>query len=130
MSLIFNFVNRARSRAVFQTEREATVLRAFTGAGMLLGETLQANNIAEAATSVAVCPRYVLAAKHVLEAGDERLLREVLRGELALVKAEARASARMNLVRGFRNATPEDLQAFVSEVGVAAVWDTIVVPAP
>jgi hypothetical protein len=129
MSSLYDFVNQARRRAIRQNERENTVLRALTGAGMLLGEAVRAGGIAEAAVSVAVCPRYLLAAKQVIAANDEALLREVLRGNLPLMTAATHASARLSLIRGFRNAAPSDLKAFATEIGVANIWDAMVVPA-
>jgi hypothetical protein len=95
---------------------------------MLLEQNIRAATVAEAAASTAVCSAYIVAAKQVLKTNDEQLIRDVLLGRLSLMEAATHARARLNLINGFRNAAPADLKAFAAEVGVAAIWDTVVVP--
>jgi hypothetical protein len=45
---------------------------------------ISATTVAEAAASVAVCPKYIIAARQILKTGDEQLLRVVLFGETFL----------------------------------------------
>ena len=63
-----------------------------------------------------------------LKAGDEDLLRAVLRGNVSLMAAAERARARLYLLRGFQNGTSEDLKAVGAIVGPAVVWDGMVLP--
>jgi hypothetical protein len=128
MATLFDLVNQARWRAPRQSEHENTVLRALTGAGMLLGQNIRAASVAEAAASTVVCLSYINAAKQVLLTNDEQLLRELLRGQLSLMKASAHARARHSLIRGFQAASPTDLKAFGEAVGVATLWDRVIVP--
>ena len=59
-------VNAYRWHATRKSEHENTVLRAFTGALMLFGESpIRAATVAEAAASVAVCPNYIVAAGQI-----------------------------------------------------------------
>jgi hypothetical protein len=132
MATLAGVVNAYRWHATRKSEHENTVLRAFTGALVLLGEgPIRAGSVAEAAASVAVCPTYIVAASQVLRAGDEDLLRAVLRGNVSLMAAAERARARLYLLRGYQNATPEDLRAFGAAVGSAAtakIWDHVLAP--
>jgi hypothetical protein len=122
-------VNAYRWHATRKSEHENTVLRAFTGAAMLLGVgSINAATVAEAAASVAVCPAYIVAAGQVLRAGDEVLLRAVLGGQVSLMAAAERARARLYLLRGFQNGTSEDLKAVGAIVGTAVVWDGMISP--
>jgi hypothetical protein len=95
---------------------------------MLLEQSIRAATVAEAAISVCVCPTYIVAARQVLRTSDEQLVKDVLRGNLSLMAAADRARARLDLLRGFQNATPADLSAFVAVVGVGKLWDTVIVP--
>jgi hypothetical protein len=79
-------VNSYRWHATRRTERENIVLRSFTGALMLFGEgPIGAATVAQAAASVAVCVNYIIAAGQILKAGDEELVRAVLRGNVSLI---------------------------------------------
>ena len=128
MAVLFDVVNGARWRATRQSERENTILRAFTGAGMLTGQVIRAASVREAACSVSVCPGYIAAARIVLATEDEVLVREVLRGCLPLMTAAHQARTREKLIRGFQNATSADLKAFADTVGVANLFDTVIAP--
>jgi hypothetical protein len=129
MVTLIAVVNAYRWHATRKSEHENTVLRAFTGAALLFGEgPIGAATVAEAAASVAVCPNYIIAAGQILKAGDEDLLRAVLRGNVALMAAAERARARLYLLRGFQNGTPEDLKAVGAIVGTAVVWDGMISP--
>jgi hypothetical protein len=129
MVTLIAIVNSYRWHATRKSEHENTVLRAFTGAAMLFGEgPLGAATVAEAAASVAVCANYIVAAGQILRAGDEDLLRAVLRGNVSLMSAAERARARLYLLRGFQNGTSEDLKAVGAIVGPAVVWDEMISP--
>jgi len=122
-------VNSYRWHATRKSERENIVIRAFTGALMLFGEgPIRAATVAEAAASVVVCANYIIAAGQILRAGDEELVRNVLRGNISLMAGAERARARLYLLRGFQNGTSEDLKAVGAIVGPAIVWDGMISP--
>jgi hypothetical protein len=129
MVTLIAIVNSYRWHATHKSEHENTVLRAFTGAAILFGEgPLGAATVAEAAASVAVCPSYIIAAGQILRAGDEELVRSVLRGNVSLMTAAERARARLYLLRGFQHGTSEDLKAVGAIVGPVPIWDGMIAP--
>ena len=112
----------------FRDGQRAAVMRAVTGASILLGLPIQVPSQARAAELVGSSRRYVEAAVWVLQAEDPALLADILAGRKTLLKAAAKVRRRANLIVAYRKATPDDLEKFGSTVGVDKVFDETIVP--
>jgi hypothetical protein len=70
----------------------------------------------------------VEAAVWVLQAEDPALLKDVLSGRKPLLAAAAEVRQRANLIVAYRKANPEDRAAAGPIIGVANVFDEMIVP--
>lgn len=118
---------RPRSaRRHYRNDQRAAVVRAITAARLYA--TGQVSTLREAATGCGSCPQYVAAAVILLKTENLTLLSEVLNGHMPLLVAAKRVSSVAKLVAAFRTADAEDRIAFGAAVGVANVWDSVIVP--
>ena len=72
---------------------------------------------------------YVMAALAVLKSGDQNLLTEVRRGDVALREAAEQVRPLVDLVAAYSNAKPRDRVAFGKAVGPEALYLAAVEPA-
>jgi hypothetical protein len=101
-------------------------LRAITAARLYA--TGQIPTLAKAATACGSCRPYVAAAVILLKAENASLLSRVLAGQAPLLAAAGECHRLAELVSAYRAATQPDRVTFGSIVGVAEVWDTVIVP--
>jgi hypothetical protein len=120
--------NRQR-KSQFRHGQRAAVMRAITGASILLGLPVRASSQARAAELVGSNIRYVEAAVWVLQAEHPALLADVLAGRKSLLEVAAKVRGRANLIKAYRRATLGDPAAFGSTVGADRVFDETIVPA-
>jgi hypothetical protein len=71
---------------------------------------------------------YVAAAVTLLKSEDSGLLDRTLRGATPLLAAASEAGAVARLVSAYRGVSPDDLATFTRTIGVANIWDKILVP--
>ena len=119
--------SRARHRGA-RLKRDR-VLQAFVAADLLRNGNYGVATVTAAAICTDVPRPMVCAALTLLQSDDERLIADVLKGREALQTAAAKVRGRAKLIESFRTASPEDRVAFRQAVGVAALFDSAVVPA-
>ena len=115
-------------KSQFQRGQRAAVMRAMTGASILLGLPVKPSSRARAAELVGSNLHYVEAAVRVLQAEDPLLLADVLAGRKSLPDAAAKVRGRADLITAYRRATLEDRAALGSTVGVSHVFDEAIAP--
>jgi hypothetical protein len=95
----------------------------------LLKLPVRAGSVAEAARLCGASPAYVAAAIALIEADDPPLAARVRSGDVPLLEAAVTVKKRVQLLKAYRAADPEDLAALARVVGPAAVFDSVVLPA-
>jgi len=119
---------RRKPKSQFRNGERRAVKRALTGAGIRLGQPVQASSLVNAAQHVGSTAPYVEADVWVLQAEDPALLDDVLSGREPLVSAAAKVRRRANLIVAYRKANSEDRAAAGPTIGVDNVFDEMIVP--
>ena len=114
------------SRRHFRDHRRAAVLRAITGAKLVIAGTV--SSISEAAMCCGSNRAYVAAAIILLKAEDDHALDLVLRGVWPLLETAARLKPRANLVAAFRKTSSSDRAALGRVAGPDVMWDDCIAP--
>jgi len=109
-----------------RNRQRAAVVRAVTAARLYA--TGAAPTLAAAAIACGSNVAYVAAAVTLLKSEDSGLLDRALRGATPLLAAASEARAVARLVSAYRGASPDDLATFTRTIGVANIWDKILVP--
>ena len=106
----------------------AAALRAFTGARLFLQEAVP--SLIAAADACGSNPRYVKAMVVLIRSENTSLRHDVLRGNVPLLMAARQMQRIADLVTAYRAAAtvPKDLATAGEIVGVANLWDTMIVP--
>jgi len=113
----------------FRHRQSRPVLRAMTGASILLGLPIKTSSQKSAAELVGSNCRYVEAAVCVLRAEAPQLLADVYAGREPLLSAAAKVRRRANLIIAYREASSEDRAAAGAIIGVDNVFDEMIAPA-
>jgi hypothetical protein len=119
---------KSRRNAQFRRGQRRAVLRALTGARILLGLPIEASSQAGVAELVGSNIRYVEAGIAVLQAEDPALVTDVLAGRKRLLDAAAKVRRRADLIAAYRRATLEDRAAVGPTIGVEQVFDEMIAP--
>ena len=77
------------------------------------------------------CVPSVRAIVTLIESGDHKLVRHVLRGHIPLLEAAKRIEPVVRLVAAYRVAkgNPRNLAMFGRIIGTGDVWDNVIMPA-
>jgi len=118
--------HRHSPRRHFRNRQRAAVVRAVTAARLYATGTVPTLTAAAIACGSSV--PYVAAAITVLKSEDNGLLDRALRGATPLLAAASEAEAVARLVSAYCGASAGDLAAFTRTIGVANIWDKILVP--
>ena len=118
--------HRRSPRRHFRNRQRAAVVRAVTAARVYASGV--APTLAAAAIACGSNVAYVAAAVTLLKSEDGVLLDRALRGATPLLAAASEAGAVARLVSAYRGASPDDLATFTRTIGVANIWDEILVP--
>jgi hypothetical protein len=121
-------VRQPKHNSRLRNGQRAAVVRALTGASILLGLPVKVSSQARAAELVGSNIHYVEAAVWVLQAEDSTLLADVLAGRKPLLETAAKVRRRANLIAAYRKATLNDREKFGSTVGVGKIWDEAIAP--
>jgi hypothetical protein len=113
----------------FRDGMRAAALRAFTAACINLGLPIPKQTEAVAAAQAGSSLSYAVAMVAIVKVGDEVLLAEVLNGKKGILEAGQEARARLQFVNGFHAMGPGARKAAAQDVGVAEIWDTLILPA-
>jgi hypothetical protein len=90
------------------------VLKALAAASLWLGLPLKASTLDAASRITSASKKYVGAAAEVLRSGDAALLSKVEHGDMSLTAAAKLVRKRNRLVRALREASPEDVEAVLT----------------
>jgi hypothetical protein len=103
------------------------VVRAITAARLYASGAVP--TLAAAAIACGSSVPYVAAGVTLLKSEDSGLLDRALRGAMPLLVAARGARRVARLISAYRGALSDDLVTFTRTIGVANVWDEIIVPA-
>jgi hypothetical protein len=129
MCLVSDFVNdfvRCRRGRLPAPNR---ALLAFKAAAILRDRLLGIDTMVKAAACTGATMPSVKAAQIILQSDDPRLVRDVLRGFLPLLKTAAGIRDRINMTAAFKRASPAERAAFAAAVGAEVLFETAVSPA-
>jgi hypothetical protein len=123
-----NVRGRRPHRQFTYAGERAAVAHAFLAARAYDAEWF--STLKAAAINAGTTVGYTLAALTLIKHGDEKLIREIRRGDISITAAAASVKYAVKLVEAYRNATRENLEAFVHKAGgPEVVFDKLVAPA-
>jgi hypothetical protein len=117
---------RSRRRRQIVNGQRAAAVRALTAASLLARG--QVSSLLKAARACGSNPSYVAAAQTVLATEDTALLKQVLAGNVGLLRVGKACRRVCDLVRAYRKAFPTERAFFGRTVGVAKLFDEAIVP--
>jgi hypothetical protein len=118
--------HRRSPRRHFRNRQRAAVVRAVTAGRLYASGAV--STLAAAAIACGSNVAYVAAAVTLLKSENNVLLDRALHGATPLLAAASEVGAVARLVSAYRGAGSDDLAAFTRTIGVANVWDQILVP--
>lgn len=119
---------KRRKKHQFRHGERKAVLRAVTGASLLLGLPVKPTNQIRAAELVGANLPYLKYAVVVLESEDATLLHDVISGRKSLRAAAAEVCNRAKLVASYRKSSRLDHATAGNTIGVSEVWDELILP--
>jgi hypothetical protein len=118
-----------RPRRQIRKGRRRAALQAIAAARLWLKLPIPASTQAEAAEMTGSNIAYLRAASILIQYGDAGFIALVETGRVPLLEAAARVQKRVELVRAYRNAEPEDRIWLGRAEGATAIFDAVVTPA-
>jgi hypothetical protein len=129
MCVITRFLSSSARYRAGRPPKSTPALRAFIAAELLRKGDYDITTVTAATVATGASRPSIDAATVLLQAGDEKLITDVLAGRAPLLAAAAKVRGRAKLIESFRQASPEDRAAFGAAVGVANLFDASVAPA-
>src|SRR6516225_10794850 len=128
MCPISKYVNSRARHCAGRLPKPNHALQAFIAAQLLREGWFGIKTITATSLISGISRPSVQAAVLLLQYGDDALITDILNGRQSLIRAAKSIRNRARLIEDFKNATVEDRAAFGHAVGVAALFDSAVVP--